>query len=244
MPTLILTPRQTEDSRALWKAASSKGWQVERLASWRVPEELRSVPDPVLYSEALFGPTLAVQLGLALTDPSEDWLVKLPYEYRLRHVVLSTLGQARSNTASLFVKPPNDKSFPAAVYRGSELPAEYSDDMSVLVSDVVSWTCEFRCFVLNRTLCTYSIYSRYGVLQREAGFESTTEEDDGLRAFLERLCADVRVELPIAAVIDIGIIEGVGWACVEQNAAWGAGIYGCEPSAVLEVLRLASTKIA
>lgn len=242
MPTLIFTPRYTEDSQALWKAASTLGWSTERLTSWRVPEHLRALSDPVLYCEALFGPSLADQLGLELLSPAEDWLVRLPFEYKHRHIAMRALGEARSIAESRFIKPPNDKSFPAGVYRGAELPSEYPADTPVLVSDVVRWEKEFRCFVLNRTLHTYSIYSRGGELQREAEFASTPQDDSELKAFIARLLADSRVDLPRATVIDVGTIEGVGWACVEQNAAWGAGIYGCTPSAVLEVLRLASKR--
>lgn len=242
MPTLIFTPRYTEDSQALWKAAGSLGWKVERLTTWRVPEHFRELPEPVLYGEALFGPTLAEQLGLNLLNPPEDWLVRLPFEYKHRDVTLSTLGEARKNTSESFVKPPNDKSFPAGVYRGAELPAEYPDEMPVLVSEVVKWEKEFRCFILNRSLHTYSIYSRFGELQREAEFFSEPEEDRQLEEFLSKLLADPRVDLPTATVVDVGTIEGAGWACVEQNAAWGAGIYGCNPTAVLGVLEHAATR--
>lgn len=38
-PTLILTPRYTEDSRALRAAAIEAGWDVFRLGGWRVPDE-------------------------------------------------------------------------------------------------------------------------------------------------------------------------------------------------------------
>ncbi|MDM5179895.1 ATP-grasp domain-containing protein [Massilia sp. DJPM01] len=242
MPTLILTPRHTDDSHVLWKAAARLGWQVERLAAWRVPPALQSLADPVLYAEALFGPTLAEQLGLALLNPAQDWLVRLPFDYRKRAITLATLGAARQLTEPAFIKPPNDKSFPAAVYRGPELPAEYDDAMPVLVSGVVTWELEFRCFILDRTLATYSIYSRRGELQRDADFHSTPEEDAQLEAFMARLLADPAVDLPAATVVDAGIIEGLGWACVEQNAAWGAGIYGCDAERVLTVLERASVK--
>lgn len=65
-------------------------------------------------------------------------------------------------------------------------------------------------------------------------------EEAGLEVFLQRLLADPAVELPRAAVVDVGPIEGRGWAVIEQNAAWGAGIYECDPFAVLEVLRQAN----
>jgi len=66
MPTLIFTPRHTDDSQALWKAATSLGWSTERLVTWRVPDHFRNLSEPVLYGEALFGYSLAEQLNLSL----------------------------------------------------------------------------------------------------------------------------------------------------------------------------------
>ncbi len=48
--------------------------------------------------------------------------------------------------------------------------------------------------------------------------------------------------LPAALVIDAGVIRGVGPAVVEANEASGAGIYGCDPRDVLDVLRAATIK--
>ncbi|MFZ6643518.1 ATP-grasp domain-containing protein [Undibacterium sp. TC4M20W] len=243
MPTLIFTPRYTDDSQALWKAAGALGWQVQRLTNWRVPEHLQNLEQAVLYGEALFGPTLAEQLGISLLSPPEDWLVRLPMEYKHRQISMQTLRQARQLTKPAFIKPPNDKSFPAEAYTGASLPLEYDDDMPVLVSEVVQWEKEFRCFILQRQLVTYSLYSRFGDVQRETEFASTMDEDNALKAFMHTLLADERVDLPDACVIDAGMLAGGAWACVEQNAAWGAGIYGCDPARVLEVLRHASVKI-
>jgi len=242
MPTLVFTPRHTDDSQALWKAAAALGWRTERLASWRVPEHFRALDEPVLYGEALFGPSLAQQLGLRLLNPPEDWLERLPKDYKRRDISLTTLGAARARADAAFVKPPNDKSFPAGVYRGVDLPAEYPDDMPVLVSEVVTWESEFRCFVLDRKLVTYSLYSRFGALQRDSGFESARDEDAVVEAFMAGLLGDERVDLPRATVVDVGLIRDRGWGCVEQNAAWGAGIYGCSPEAVLSVVRHAAER--
>lgn len=244
MTTLILTPRHTEDTQALWRAATRRGWSVERLASWRLPEHLCGRADLVIYAEAMFGPELAQQAGLALISPPDDWLVRLPAVYKQREVMLTTLALARQCTQPRFVKPPADKSFPAAVYRGDELPQGFDEDSAVLVSDVVGWDFEFRCFVRERKLVTYSLYSRGGELQRDAEFRSSPEEDAGLERFFEQLAADPRVDLPPAVVVDIGHIAGKGWACVELNAAWGAGLYACDAAAVLDVIRAASIPLA
>lgn len=240
MPTLILTPRFTEDAQALWRAAGQLGWSVERLTSWRVPKELLSVPEPVLYLEALFGPTLAEQFGLRLLEPAVDWLPRLPEEYRKRRVSLMPLRAARQLAEPAFVKPPNDKSFPARVCTGAELPDGYDEDSPVLVAEVVQWEVEFRCFVLDRRPRTLSVYLRGGELQREQGFVATEAELAEAEAVVGAVCADPRVDLPRAAVLDVGVIASRGWAVVEQNAAWGSGIYGCDPVAVLEVLRHAA----
>jgi ATP-grasp domain, R2K clade family 2 len=237
MPTLILTPRFTEDAQALWRAATQLGWDVERLRSWQVPEELRSIAEPVLYLEGLFGQTLAAQFGLQLLEPPLDWLPNLPEEFRQRHVSLSTLGACRKIVEPTFIKPPNDKSFPARVYTGADLPPEYDDETPVLVADVVAWEKEFRCFILDRQIRTISVYLRDGALQRDRDFESSPAELAKVESYVEKLLADRRIELPRTAVLDVGMIADRGWAVVEQNAAWGSGIYGCDPIQVLEVLR-------
>jgi len=243
MPTLILTPRFTEDAQALWRTAPLLGWGVERLTSWKVSEELRTVSEPVLYLEALFGPVLADQFGLRLLEPAVDWLPRLPEEYRKRRVSLMALREARSLQEPAFVKPPNDKSFPAKVYTGAELPTGYDEDSPVLVAEIVEWEKEFRCFVLDRQPRTLSVYLRGGELQREKEFEAEDAELAEAEEFVQTVLADGRVDLPRSTVLDVGVIAGRGWAVVEQNAAWGSGIYGCDPVRVLEVLRYAAEQV-
>jgi hypothetical protein len=240
VPTLILTPRMTDDSVALWRAAGRLGWNVERMTKFRLPDDFPHVDEPVLYVEGLTAPMIAEQLGVSVTEVPVDWLPSLPEEYRSRDVRLMTLRQARRLTGRWFIKPPNDKSFAASVYEAGELPTEFDDDMPVLVSEIVGWEVEFRCFMLNRRVVTQSVYLRDGVLQREAGFPASDEELAELHVFMQRMTSDARVPLPEATVVDAGIIRGKGWAIVEQNAAWASGIYGCDPEQVLHVLRRAT----
>ncbi len=240
MPTLILTPRYTEDAQSLWRAAIEKGWQVERLTNWRITDELITATEPVLYLEALMAPTISEQFGLRLLEPAVDWLPKLAEKYRQRSIFITTLGAARQLTYAAFIKPPNDKSFPAKVYQPGELLPDYSDDTEVLIAEIVEWEKEFRCFILDRNLQTFSVYLRHGKLQRDADFAHSPAEELEVRSLISIILADAEIELPKATVIDIGIIQGKGWAIVEQNSAWGAGLYGCDPGAVLEVLRHAA----
>src|SRR5262249_54416436 len=69
-----------------------------------------------------------------------------------------------------------------------------------------------------------------------ASAEETSEADHYIHAVLK----DHAVSLPPAVVVDIGRIAGRGWAIIEANAAWGSGLYGCDPEHVLDVLSRAS----
>jgi hypothetical protein len=242
MPTLILSPRYSDDSINLRRAAIALGWDVMRLASWRVPEDFEP-EEPVLFGEPLFNTVVAEQLGLVVAGPPEDFLVGLPREYVGRGVRLITASEARTLPGPVFLKPPNRKTFPAKVYAsGSELP-EMADEDPVLASEPVEWAAEFRFFVRDRRVHAWSAYWLHGALARRDD-EWVVEPDltAATRGLVDRLLADLRVDLPVALVLDAGVIRGVGPAVVEANEASGAGIYGCDPRDVLEVLRGATLK--
>ncbi len=61
--------------------------------------------------------------------------------------------------------------------------------------------------------------------------------------FCENVLRDQSVSVPDAAAVDVGVIRNRGWAVIECNAAFAAGIYGCDPVAVLPVLRRACDAI-
>jgi hypothetical protein len=243
MPTLILPPRYTPDSIAVSQAAARAGWGVERLPSWRVPDHLKG-GEVVLYGEPLFAAVVADDLGVSLLEPSPGWLAGLPRELTRRPVRLATLAEARTLTRPTFVKPAQDKCFPARVYEsGQELPGKdvLPGTTPVLTAGPVDWQVEFRCFSLDGEVVTLSPYWRDGRLaQAEDGSWGATENELlGAREFATAVLRDPRASLPQAIVLDVGIIRGEGWAVVEANAAWGSGIYGCDPDQVLRVIRRA-----
>lgn len=239
MTTLVFSSRATSDNQALWRAAIKRDWNVVRAQGLRLPE-IES-DEFVLYVEALFAPIIAEQLRLGLLDIPEDWLTRLPYNLRGRDVQLTTLGQARNLVRPMFVKPPNDKSFPAQVHTsGQSLPSEFADEMPVLVADPVRWSAEFRCFCLDGRVLTISPYLRNGELASLSGFEATASELRDATSCAEKVLLCAPRETPRALVVDVGQIEDFGWAVVEANAAWGSGIYGCDPDCVLDVIRAAT----
>jgi hypothetical protein len=225
----------------LWKAAIEKGWRVERLQSHHPPDFLREC-EVVIYGESIFANVIADELSIALLEPAFSWVADLPSVYRQRMLRFATLGEVRRIATPAFVKPAYDKSFEARVYdAGVELPSVdlLRDEVPVLIAEPVQWELEFRCFVLNREVVTLSPYLRNGAfVQTEEGtWPASQDEVDEALAFANRLLNDNTIAAPPGFVLDIGKIAGRGWAVVEANPAWASGVYGCDPSRVLHVLR-------
>ncbi|MGV9677346.1 ATP-grasp domain-containing protein [Nocardia sp. NPDC003482] len=235
MPTLILSPRYSDDSRRMRTAAITAGWDVLRLTSWRIPEDEPTAPT-ALYGEPLFAEMIAAQLNLALLDAPEDWLPNLPFPLRQREIRISTLGEARTHPDPVFVKPADGrKGFPGKVYHhgtGLPTPEACPDDTPVMLAEPVHWQSEFRCFVKDNTIQTISPYRRHG--EPLTTWTATTQELDSVHTCAQRLFDEV--PLPPSLVVDIGLIENRGWAVVEANTPYGSGLYGCDPHRVLEVL--------
>ena len=232
MPTLLLTPRYTDDSQLLWRAAQKLGWGVERLLGWRVPEHFKDMEEPVLYVDTVFAHHIAEQMSVTLEEPPENWLPELPEIYRKREVKLTKLSEVKRGP--VFVKPPNDKSFPAKVYQSEEL-LDLDPNLQVLVAEPVEWTSEYRCFMLNGRVLTVSVYLRNGVTQKECDYAALPRELTDAGIFAAVIATNVRT--PRAIVMDVGVIKDRGWAVVELNAPWGSGIYGCNPTEVLPVIK-------
>jgi hypothetical protein len=245
---LILSPRFTPDSMALGNAALELGWDVERLRTWRPPDELVG-RDLVPYGEPLFAAVVADSLQLALIEPQLSWVAELPFDLRRREIQFTGLASARTVDRPAFIKPADDKCFQARVYAtGSELPEIDSlGAMSpVLISEPVYWESEFRCFVLEKRVAALSIYSRNGDLAEteDGNWPALPSESKDALDFANLVLQDARVTFPPAGVLDVGVIRDRGWAVVEANACWGAGIYGCDPHSVLQTLARACVKTA
>jgi hypothetical protein len=185
----------------------------------------------------------------SLIEPRLSWVAEIPFELRRREVQFANLAAARAHRARSFIKPADDKCFPARVYEsGADLPPTDVLGVStpVLISQPVAWGVEFRCFVLERQVATLSIYSRDGELaEAEDGYwPASPSETKEAVDFANIVLHDERVPFPPAGVLDVGVIRDQGWAVVEANACWGSGIYGCDPHKVLATLSRACMKRA
>ncbi len=244
MPTLVLSRRFSDDSNALWRAAVAAGWDIERVLGYEAPVDLRA-REPAIYGETIFADALSGPLGLVLLEPTPDWLPGLPARYLRRRVRRARLGEARALHAPAFVKPGAEKLFPARVY-AAEDPVDpdrlFDDAEDVLVAEPVEFELEVRAFVLERSVATLSAYVRGGEVARapDGSWPLTASEESEARGTLRELLGDSGVPLPPAVVVDVGRLAAGGWAVVEANAAWGSGVCGCDPRAVLEVVARAN----
>lgn len=244
-PTLILPPRLNNDAKAVRVAALDNGWKVFQATGWQIPPGL-IWNEPVIYADPLFADVAAVELTVSLRDPNADWLASLPEKHTHRLIRFATLQEARAYTGGpWFLKPAEDKSFPAQVYASaSELPDENQlpHDLPVLISEPVHWHIEVRCFVLDGQIAALSPYFRDGELAatEDEKWPFAGDEEQEATAFATHVLETERLSLPSAFVLDVGIIKDRGWAVVEANPAWGSGIYGCDPAQVLPVLRRAT----
>lgn len=235
----MLSPRYSADSIAIWQAALAAGWSTARVKHAEAHALLGAIEpeEVVIYGETLLADAVAAALGLVLLEPPMSWLPGLPEALRLRDVRLCTLGEARRSGAGKFIKPVDDKFFPARVYAQVDID-DVGDDLEVLVAEPVRFGVEVRAFVCEGAIAGLSAYIRDGAIARGDGdWPLTAEEEAAARVCLERVLAEVAV--PPAVVIDVGEIVGRGWAVVEANPAWASGLCGVDPAAVLPVLRRA-----
>ena len=235
--TLVLSGRHTPDSVALWREAVSSGIDVVRAYGFAVPD-VAPGSLPFLYGETIFADAVAEGLGMEVLGPDDGWLPSLPSRFLARNVRLVALADALSSSFPVFVKPPDDKLFPAKVYvSAAELMAVTDGfDLSaqVLVSEPVKFQVEWRSFVVNRSVVASSAYIRDGVLVDD--WDGLTGERKAAMTFVSDLLDDASVALPPAMVIDVGQLAGGDWAVVEGNPAWCSGLCGCDPEAVLQAL--------
>jgi hypothetical protein len=81
----------------------------EHCSDGGLPARLRGREGGHLYGGPVFAAAAGADLDLALLEPADDWLPRLPDEFRRRDIALTSLGEARWSRAPMFVKQPWDK---------------------------------------------------------------------------------------------------------------------------------------
>jgi len=239
---LITQPRvgtRHNEILALQMAARDNGWDVYPAPfSWRLPEDLASTQTKgIPYGSQTFGEVIAQQMNWKLKANSHDWLARVPFKFLKRNVTFSPLKYVRGYNKKAFIKPADDKCFDAKIYDAGEFnPHEILEDNTpVLISDIVDFESEFRCYVCDNKVQTWSNYLYNGEINEERYW--TNPEVYGKYGPPDLFLNEVLTEINSKpSVIDVGIIRDVGWAVIETNQAWASGLYGCELNGVLKVL--------
>ncbi|MBN1429299.1 MAG: ATP-grasp domain-containing protein [Anaerolineae bacterium] len=240
--TLILSPWETEDSIAMAGAAQQMGWNMHRLARWSEAQSMDIEDDICVYGERLFVVFIAQHLPVVYLEPPDEWMANLPVVYVKRKIDCMTLGETRHVAFPAFIKPTVDKAFSAGIFNDpSELPAAdcLPDHLPVLVSEIVSWQDEYRCFIMDGKVRTLSVYFRGGKLvdASDGSWPITQDEYREAKDFAQEVLDATTGSYPPGFVLDVGRIDGRGWAVIETNPANASGIYGCDPLEVLKVVR-------
>ncbi|WP_371605974.1 ATP-grasp domain-containing protein [Streptomyces sp. NBC_01213] len=238
---LALAPHRSTTGALLAGAARERGMGVVVLTRDGIPTPPPHGVRTYYYGGPYFADSALGHLGVALLEPAAGWLDSLPYAFTGRHVRCVPLGEARRAPGPLFVKPPTDKSFPAAVYAdGEALPGPVGrlrDEALVQISEVVAWVREFRIHLLDGEIRTGSRYATFGRLDPAplAGDPDEPAVRDFVRQ-LTRACGDT---LPSGVVLDVGLMrngDDERWAVVEANMAWFSNVYAADPARALDVV--------
>lgn len=238
-----LAPHRSSTAVLLAGAARERGMDVTVLPREGLLGSLPPGTGAHYYGGPHFAASAVGRLGIALLEPAVGWLDALPYAFTGRRVRCVPLSEARGTAGPVFVKPPTDKSFPAAVYADGSavrVPAGDQGDPLVQVSEVVTWVREFRVHLLDGEIRTGSQYATFGRLDT-APLTGHTDEP-AVRAFVRRLAGACADTLPSGVVLDVGLMRrgddpGTGrWAVVEANMAWFSNVYAADPARALDVV--------
>lgn len=234
MSDVLVVPASTSATiRALGEEAARRGLRVVPV---RRGDDLRAALSPMDRTHFFGGPLLAEHVRravpLALLEPADGWLPELPARFLRRSVRLMAALDAYGLQDRWFIKMPREKELESGAYRGFELPT-LPDGEPLLVSELVTMTSEWRCWILDGEVRAASTYRRRGQPHAEA-----LDAQDPVLAFVSDLLDDQRDRLPSAVVVDVAWIEAPepGLAVVEANMAWFSSHYAADPAGVLDVV--------
>jgi hypothetical protein len=230
---ILVVPAKGDDERdrvaEAWRAEGGEVLALDRF--WEPPPLERSRVR--LYGADAFCLVLAQKLNLTLLSPPDDLLLHLDREALGRSVQGGIFANARTLSYPTFIKPQVPKLFRAGVYDSPEALSRectgLEPDAALLISEVVRFVAEVRAFVLDGEVRTCALYE---------GTASLPDAEVFVRSVVKRM--STALALPETYVLDVGLIEGHGWAVIEANATWGAGLNGCNPGEVARCIARAT----
>lgn len=232
----LLIPAKADSERELvasaWEAAGGEVVRIEKF--WESPV-LDSQEPIAIYGNDTFALVLAQVLHLRLFSPDDTLITRLPVQWTKRNLQLLEIRMVEDGLFPCFVKPAVPKQFKAQVLSNLDDFQATTDGLpqteQVMFSEVVAVIAEARAFILAGKVQTAAIYEGLANLEEAVAFASA-------------FASEFAVSMPAAYVIDLGFAADLGWFVLEFNAAWGAGLNGCDPEKAILAIAAATKAIA
>ena len=222
--TLVIPSKPDVERDALANIWQQKGGIVLRLDRFWQPPSLNPKTTTV-YGNDTFCLVVAQKIGFELIAPADDLLKCVPQKFVKRCIKYLPLSDALQQQFPIFAKSAAPKIFTAGVYNNNDQLVTQCQGLSLdtmtFISEIVDITCEARCFIYQQQLLDCTIYEGDG-------------DVNAATHFVQQLLDEV--PLPSPVVVDVGFIRDLGWAIIEFNAAWGAGLNGCDPQKVIPAI--------
>ena len=223
---LVIPEKEDLERNAVAAVWEEYGGDVMRVSRFWDPPQL-PIGKVRLYGNHLFCLILAEKLGLKLLSPADDLLMKFSPKWLKRTIRKSSIIEAAGFVYPCFIKSLVPKLFTARRYDSySELLGEcimLAGDTLLIYSDLVTFKAEARAFILNGQIVSLSLY------EGEADLKEAM-------IFLQAFIMENLPLLPVTCVLDLGDIVDAGWAILEANPVWGAGLNGGDPLAAAECI--------
>ena len=215
---LLLHHRADCNTNDMWRAAVRSGWATERVdmaGRFNTPADTSTIR---YYGNTLHAAIVADKLPVKFLPLDLTVLARTPHAKR--GIDLIHAGELTESAAPRFIKPAENKWFPANVYQPGDSPARAQGGAGlpsdlIYVQEPVDMINELRCFVLDGQIHTASYY-RIGREYCPAG----TDECDN-PAEVEAMVADLAPHYPRGVVLDFAYTAKGDWCFIEPNEAWG-----------------------
>lgn len=245
---LALFSGKQRTRQALTDAAKRRSLSV--LALPAAPAEVTVVAGPEVAWRLPVGMAtvlLSRGIDLALSAPSADWFATLPATITGRTLTVTTAGilAAHATLAAPvnMVKLAEAKhpGFAATRVKGAQEAAELvaaadlpAETRLLLADRYLTCASEYRAFCVGRDVLTVSAYLVEDETWSPALHRHRASFHEQAAAWLTEVLRDLLPgEVPPACVLDVAKQENGDFVLLEANTTWGAGIYGCDPDAVL-----------
>lgn len=226
MLQVLLIPEKTDaETAAVAEAWKRRGGEVRHLGKyWIKDDDLTKIPLAV-YGNQTFSLILAQIYNFSLISPDDACIAELDQPWTGRTIELRTIEEINSAVFPVFIKPVVPKTFQAGVFQNynafEKVIRGLAQDEKILLSNIVAIEAEARSFVFEGQIMDLAVY------EGEADIE---EGKKFLTAFLQAHTSS----LPKSLVIDLAFGSKTGWFVLEFNAAWGAGLNGCDADKVID----------